>query len=153
LTDDIRTERLEGKDAPSEYEAKGLTKDGETIWIARRNTRIEYEGRPAILGNVVDITESKRAGEKLLIYHKRLRSLASELSLAEERERRRIATEVHDNVGQNLAFTKIKLVNLLESVTSPDHRAAVNEISKLVDETIQDTRSLISQLGSGTASQ
>jgi PAS domain S-box-containing protein len=148
FTDGIRTERLEGKDAPSEYEAKGLTKDGETIWIARRNARIEYQGRPAILGNVVNITEAKRAEEKLKIYHKRLRSLASKLSLAEERERRRISTEVHDNVGQNLAFTKIKLGNLLESVTSPDHRAAVNEISKLVDETIQDTRSLISQLGS-----
>jgi PAS domain S-box-containing protein len=131
LTDGVRAERLKGKDAPSEYEARGLTKDGENIWIARRNARIEYQGRPAILGNVVNITEGKRAEEKLRIYHKRLRSLASKLSLAEERERRRISTEVHDNVGQNLAFTKIKLGNLL-----------------LVDETIQDTRSLISQLGS-----
>ncbi len=148
LTDAIRAKRLGGKDAPSEYEARGLTKDGENIWIARRNARIQYEGKPAILGNVVDITESKRAEEKLIIYHKRLRSLASELSLAEERERRRIATEVHDNLGQNLAFTKIKLGNLLKSLTSPDHRAAVDELSKLVDETIQDTRALISELGS-----
>ncbi|MBW2173679.1 MAG: PAS domain S-box protein, partial [Deltaproteobacteria bacterium] len=148
LTDGIRTERLKGKDAPSEYEAKGLTKDGENIWIARRNARIEYHGRPAILGNVINITEGKRAEEKLKIYHKRLRSLASKLSLAEEGERRRISTEVHDNIGQNLAFTKIKLGNLLGSVTSPDHRAAVNEISKLVEETIWDTRSLISELGS-----
>jgi signal transduction histidine kinase len=68
--------------------------------------------------------------------------------LAEERERRRIATEVHDNLGQNLAFAKIKLGNLLESLTSPDHRAAVDELSKLVGETIQDTRALISELGS-----
>jgi PAS domain S-box-containing protein len=148
LTDGIRTERLKGKDAPSEYEARGLTKDGENIWIARRNARIEYQGRPAILGNVVNITEGKRAEEKLTRYHKRLRSMASKLSLAEEGERRRISTEVHDNVGQNLAFTRIKLGNLLESVTSPDHRAAVNEISELVDETIQDTRSLISELSS-----
>jgi PAS domain S-box-containing protein len=148
LTDDIRTERLEGKDAPSEYEARGLTKDGETIWIARRNTRTEYEGRPAILGNVVDITASKRAGEELLTYHNRLRSLASELSLAEEGERRRIATEVDNRIGQNLAFAKLLLGTLLESVNDPYHRADVGEVSKVVDETIKDTRSLISELGS-----
>jgi PAS domain S-box-containing protein len=58
LTDETRAKRLKGEDVPSEYEARGLTKGGETIWIARRNIRIEYEGIPAILGNIVDITES-----------------------------------------------------------------------------------------------
>jgi len=65
LTDEIRIKRLKGEEAPSEYEARGLTKDGETIWIARRNTRIEYKGRPAILGNIVDITVRKQAEEAL----------------------------------------------------------------------------------------
>jgi len=65
LTDRMRTKRLRGEDTPSEYEARGLTKDGETIWIKRRNTRIEYWGRPAILGNIVDITEQKSAEEEL----------------------------------------------------------------------------------------
>ena len=61
LTNEIREKRLKGEDVPSEYEARGLTKAGEAIWIARRNTRIKYEGKPAILGNVVDITQHKRA--------------------------------------------------------------------------------------------
>ena len=65
LTDKIRGKRLLGEEAPSEYEAKGLTKDGDTIWILRRNTCIEYKGRKAILGNIVDITERKRAEEEL----------------------------------------------------------------------------------------
>jgi PAS domain S-box-containing protein len=65
MTNAIRAKRLRGKDAPSEYEARGLTKDGETIWIKRRNRRIEYKGRPAILGNIVDVTEQKRAEEEL----------------------------------------------------------------------------------------
>ncbi|MDD5153901.1 MAG: PAS domain S-box protein [Desulfovibrionales bacterium] len=65
LINQIRLKRLAGEEAPPEYEARGLTKDGETIWINRRNTRIEYKGRPAILGNIVDITEQKRAEEQL----------------------------------------------------------------------------------------
>jgi len=65
LTSEIRAKRLTGEDAPLEYEARGLTKDGETIWITRRNALIEYKGRPVILGNVVDITEKKRAEEEL----------------------------------------------------------------------------------------
>lgn len=65
LTDEIRTKRLKGEEAPSEYEARGLTKDGKTIWIARRNTRVSYGGKPAILGNVVEITEHKRTQEEL----------------------------------------------------------------------------------------
>jgi PAS domain S-box-containing protein len=65
FTNDIRKKRLRGNGAPSVYEARGLTKDGETIWVARRNTRIEYKGRPAILGNVVDVTEQKFAEEQL----------------------------------------------------------------------------------------
>jgi PAS domain S-box-containing protein len=64
LTDEMRAKRLGGKKAPREYEARGLTKDGETIWIVRRNTRIEYKGRPAVLGNIAEITDHKRAEEE-----------------------------------------------------------------------------------------
>ena len=69
-TDEIRARRLRGEAAPSQYEARGLTKDGEAIWILRRNTRIEYEGRPAILGNIADVTEQKRLEAKLLLAQK-----------------------------------------------------------------------------------
>lgn len=65
LTDKRRAERLKGDKPPSEYDARGLTKKGETIWVRRRNTDIEYKGRPAILGNIVDITEYRRMKEKL----------------------------------------------------------------------------------------
>jgi len=65
LTNEMRAKRLKGEQVPSEYEAKGLTKDGRTIWIVRRNKRIEYEGRLAVLGNIVDMTQRKRAEQAL----------------------------------------------------------------------------------------
>jgi PAS domain S-box-containing protein len=65
LTDKMREERLTGGDVPTQYDARGLTRDGETIWVRRRNTDIEYEGKAAILGNVVDITEQKQVREEM----------------------------------------------------------------------------------------
>ena len=148
LTAEMRQKRLMGKGVPEEYDARGVTKDGETIWLTRRNIRIEYKGRPAVLGNVVVITERKEAEGKLLSYHERLRSLASELSLAEERERRRVANEVHDRISQNLAFVKMRLGTLQSSTASGGLKESVGEMLELMDETIQNTRSLISELGS-----
>ncbi len=80
FTDDIRARRIEGKDAPSEYVARGITRDGETIWIKRRNTSIEYMGRPAVLGNIVDITEQKRAEEELQKVNEELKNFVHVVS-------------------------------------------------------------------------
>jgi PAS domain S-box-containing protein len=74
LTDERRINRLKGEEVPSEYEARGLTKDGRTIWVARRNARIVYQGRPAILGNITDTTES-RARETQLIQASKMSTL------------------------------------------------------------------------------
>jgi len=76
----MRTRRLKGEDALSEYEARGLTRDGETIWITRRNVRIEYKGRPAILGNIVDITEKTLAEEQLRKINEELKNFVHVVS-------------------------------------------------------------------------
>ena len=72
----------------------------------------------------------------------KLRSLTSELILTEERQRRQIATELHDRIGQNLAVTKIKLGELGESYPSNLVAGQLSKINEIVDQTIQDTRSL-----------
>ncbi|MDY6988271.1 MAG: PAS domain S-box protein [Thermodesulfobacteriota bacterium] len=93
-----------------------------------------------------EIRERKWAEEELLVYHQRLRSLTSELALAEERERRRIAVEVHDRIAQNLAFAKMTLGRLRASMPSAESAETAGEVIKLIDDTIQDTRALISEL-------
>jgi len=65
MVKDIRKKRLLDEDAPLAYESRDLTKDGKTLWTKRRNTIIEHNGKTAILGNVVDITDQKLAEEAL----------------------------------------------------------------------------------------
>jgi len=56
-----------------------------------------------------DITERKQAEQELHETRVQLKSLASELVLAEEQERNRIAVHLHDDVSQSLAYVKMKL--------------------------------------------
>jgi len=93
-----------------------------------------------------DITDQRRAEEKLLDHQEQLRSLASELSLAEERERRHVATALHDRIGQALAVSKMKLAAMRQELSGSDHSEPMNEIIDLIEQTIQDTRSLTLEL-------
>jgi chemotaxis family two-component system sensor kinase Cph1 len=64
LVKGMREGRLKGEAVPSEYEARGIRKDGETVWVQRRVALCEYNGRPATLGNVLDVTALKRAQDE-----------------------------------------------------------------------------------------
>jgi PAS domain S-box-containing protein len=88
-----------------------------------------------------EIAERKRAEDQL-------RSLASQLSLTEEQERRRIATDLHDRIGQALAIFKLKLGMLRDASRSSDFSTLVDELRELVDQAIQSTRSLTFELSS-----
>jgi len=102
----------------------------------------EAELITTIAGILGRYTEHRQAREKLLLYHHQLRSLSSELILTEERERRRIATDLHDRIGQNLAMARIRLGMLREKAENAGLTADADEIRKLVEQTIQDTRTL-----------
>ena len=88
------------------------------------------------------IIEHARGQEQLVDYQWQLRRLASELSLSEERERRRVAVELHDGVGQLLALIKIKLAGLREG----GEDGGLLEVLALVDQAIAQTRSLTFEL-------
>jgi len=59
------SQRLKGQAVPRRYEIKRLRKDGEAIWCEIMVTRTQYRGKPAIMGNTVDISERKKAEEAL----------------------------------------------------------------------------------------
>ena len=93
-----------------------------------------------------ELEARRQAEEELRNYQKELSSLAAELSLAAERERRRIAGELHDQVGQSLAFAKIGLNGLVQSVSDQGLGGRIRDIGAILDQAIQDVRSLTVQI-------
>lgn len=75
-----------------------------------------------------------------------LRQLASQLTLARERERKIIATELHDNIGQNLAFIRMKLKSLRGDAIFSGFDKNLDSLLNLLDQTIASTRSLTFEL-------
>lgn len=94
----------------------------------------------------VEVNVRKLAEKKLLEYQKQLQLLTSQLSLIEENEKRRIAMELHDCIGQTLALSKIKLGLLNKSVQSQEMKRDIREILHLIEQTIKETRTLTFEL-------
>ncbi len=89
----------------------------------------------AIIFGSLYIARRRRHTIALRSYHVQLRSLAIELSATEERERRRIATYLHDTMGQTLALCKIKLEALQYPTAQKDMEEVTGEIERLIEQT------------------
>lgn len=140
--------RLEKEDRVRGFEVK-WKRSGKPVVFMRENAKAIRGLDGSVLfyeGTVEDISEQKKAEEKIQSYQKQLRSLASDLSLAEEQERRRIANMLHDNIGQVLAVSKIKLGALLKDAEANQSTDILTEIREYIEQAIRYTRSLTFEL-------
>jgi PAS domain S-box-containing protein len=148
MTDEWREKRLRGEPAPAEYEARGLTKDGRTLWVIRRNTRIEFRGRPAVLGNIVDTTRRKQMEGALMESEKELRLLSTQLLATQENERKWVAQELHDSIGQSLVAVKFALERKIGQSGSgnPPPGISLEDILSMVQNGVEETRRIMTNL-------
>jgi len=68
-------DRLAGKDAPTQYEARIIHKTGEIRWVLIYSTRIMHGGAPATHTAFLDITDRKMAQEAIQSAHARMRAV------------------------------------------------------------------------------
>jgi signal transduction histidine kinase len=90
----------------------------------------------------------EHAEQQVRAYQAQLQELELKSLLAEERERRRIAVGLHDDLGQNLATARILLDGLAESTASGETIQRVEAIRGLIDQAIRTSRSLTFDLSS-----
>jgi len=127
------------------HERRLLRKDGAVIIVEANARRLEGGALRAVIR---DVTERKRAEEEMLLYQQRLKLVTSRLALAEEGERRRIAKDIHDQVGQVLALCQMKLGALVEEAAGTPTAETLRDIRSQISWVIKYTRSLTFELGS-----
>ncbi|MDI6873437.1 GAF domain-containing sensor histidine kinase [Candidatus Solincola sp.] len=94
-----------------------------------------------------EIRERRRREEELREAAAKLRTLSAHLQSVREEEKRRIAREVHDTLGQALTGMKIE-ISLLSRKLAPDGAAVekLAELTEMVDETIGAVRQIATEL-------
>jgi PAS domain S-box-containing protein len=137
--------RLSGAPLPPEYEFKILTRGGGERWVNISAGVIEYEGEPAVLATIFDITDRKRAEEEKL-------ALLEERIAEEKRhllEKERLLMDLHDGIGG--ITTNISILSELARKESDLEaiRNTLATISRLSQEGVSEIRSFMQSLDTG----
>jgi len=97
------------------------------------------------IGTCTDITEQKKAQETIEQDALKLRSLTTQLIIAEEQQRRKIAELLHDSIGPLLAFSERQLEDMAKQ--APEKMVGVlEEVKHYINDATRQTRSLIFEL-------
>lgn len=140
-------------------------KDGAVRWIAGHGVIVnDRVGRPArIVGLNYDITDNKASRARLEQFAEelerqvsertrelvssqtQLRALATELNLAEQRERKRMAVELHDHLAQMLVLVRLKLGQAKQGTVFRSIEM-IKQAEDVVNDALTYTRNLVAEL-------
>jgi len=137
--------------AAAQGEWRVIWPDGSLHWIAGRWRVLKDEsGDPMRMTGInIDITERKLNEVALEESAHQLRRLATELNLAEQRERKRLATDLHDHLQQLLVTCKLKLKLAHGKRLGQEDDESVRhttETDELLAEALNYTRTLVAEL-------
>ncbi len=121
LVEENLRKRISGEMEAINYRFRGLKPTGEMIHIEVYGSRTDYQGRPAVIGTILDITARVKAEERLAQSENALRHLSAQLLRAQEDERKRLAQELHDGIGQSVSAIKFMIETCMKQIReNPD---------------------------------
>ncbi len=153
--------------AAAAFEYRIVRSDGAVRWIyAKAKTLCDANGRAIrMVGVNLDITERKEAQLRverfnqelealvedrtrdLVLSQERLRALTRELNLTEQRERKRLATELHDHLQQMLIVGKLTIGQGKRSPSGvPSWETVLNKVDEILSDALTYSRTLVAEL-------
>ncbi|MDR7052167.1 PAS domain S-box-containing protein [Duganella sp. 3397] len=137
--------RMKGRRA-SDYAVTGVRSDGQHLPLEGSISSLYESGKPIYTIILRDITERKQVQEKLAQSYTQLRELSAALQTIREEERKHIARELHDDLGQLLATLRVDLALLQRQLREPGPRKLLNGMDELLMASITSLRRIASNL-------
>jgi PAS domain S-box-containing protein len=148
------------------HEFRIVRADGTVRWIAASGAIMKNEGGQAVrmVGVNYDVTDRRQTEARLRSFaveleqlveartqelvqsQERLRSLATELNLAEQRERKRLAGELHDYLAQLLVLCRLNLGQVRRTGLPSKAEDMVKETEEVLNNALTYTRTLMAEL-------
>lgn len=128
-----------GDEAP--YDHIALRRDGSKFSVEVFGRTIPYKGRKVRVTAIRDVTERKRAEAEVQRYVRRLQVLSARLVEVQEIERRSIARELHDQIGQVLTGLKLTLEMCLRKPPDRIQESLLNA-QALADDLVSQVREI-----------
>jgi PAS domain S-box-containing protein len=136
--------------------------EGDLVKTAQDGRRIVVSGRwalqwgkrdqaPRILEINTDITERKRGEELLVLQSEQLRALAERLQWVREEDRKQVARDLHDQIGQILTAIKMDMMWMTRHLpeSESDVLARLKESIQLINDGVKAVRAICSGLRPG----
>jgi PAS domain S-box-containing protein len=132
-----------------DFELQCDTGEPRAFVLSARPIHGQAPGAEMILLVIQDMTVHRRQQREIEADKQQLASLTEELMIMEERQRRQIATTLHDSIGQSLIFAKRELGALLQRV-GPEAQNSLRQVAGQIADAIKRTRDLTFELSPAT---
>jgi len=148
-------ERADRTGEPFSLEYRMVSREGRVAWVRDEATLVRDEaGTPLFWrGVIVDVSALKRVEQELQRSLERLSMISEERSLllsrlvdAQERERTRIASDIHDDSVQVMTAVSLRLNTLRRHISDPEHVALLDRLDQTVTEAVGRLRRLMFDL-------
>jgi|GEM_PF-2423030 len=131
-----------------DWDGKMQFTDGVEAWVQIRAMPRREGDRLVWEGMVFDVSKAKKAEREIFLSRNLLREMASEMEVIREQERKQIARDIHDELGQILTALRmdVSVMRFKYPDAGEEHSRILNNMTEVVDRAIGAVRSVAKNL-------